>query len=107
MRSLFGNLHTPSTFSALSGQPPGHEARGSGGLWFVLCLLAGGLQASSLAWPRQAGVPPGLSAGQPSGALQIASLALLAWSLRHAHRVAQAAWRGWVFATAWLAGTFW
>src|SRR5574343_3929 len=107
MRSLFGNLHTPSTFSALSGQPPGREARSSSGLWFVLCLLAGGLQTSSLAWPLQAWVPPGLSAGQPSGALQIASLALLAWSLRHAHRVAQAAWRGWVFATAWLAGTFW
>ena len=107
MRSLFGNLHTPSTFSALSGQPPGREARGSGLLWFVLCLLAGGLQAASLAWPLQAWVPPGLSAGQPSGALQIASLAVLAWALRHAHRVGQAAWRGWVFAVAWLAGTFW
>jgi apolipoprotein N-acyltransferase len=39
--------------------------------------------------------------------LQIASLALLAWALRHVHRVGQAAWRGWVFATAWLCGTFW
>lgn len=107
MRSLFGNLHTPSTFSALSGQPPGREARGSGLLWFVLCLLAGAAQAASLAWPLQVWVPPGLSAGQPSGALQIASLAVLAWSLRHAHRVGQAAWRGWVFAVAWLAGTFW
>ena len=107
MRSLFGNLHTPSTFSALSGQPPGREARGSGRLWFLLCLLAGGLQAASLAWPLHGWVPPGLSAGQPSGVLQIVSLALLAWSLRHVHRVGQAAWRGWVVATAWLAGTFW
>src|SRR5574343_113943 len=96
MRSLFGNLHTPSTFSALSGQPPGREARGSGGLWFVLCLLAGGLQAASLAWPLQAWVPPGLSAGQPSGALQIASLALLAlWAPRS--RVQQ----GLLFAALW------
>jgi apolipoprotein N-acyltransferase len=107
MRSLFGNLHTPSTFSALSGLPPGREARGSAGLWFLVCLLAGGLQAASLAWPWPAWVPPGLQAGQPSAALQIGSLALLAWSLRHVHRVRQAAWRGWVFATAWLAGTFW
>lgn len=107
MRSLFGNLHTPSTFSALSGQPPGREARGSGPLWFVLCLLAGGLQAASLAWPWHAWALPGLSAGQPSGALQIVSLAVLAWALRHVHRVGQAVWRGWVFALAWLAGSFW
>lgn len=107
MRSLFGNLHTPSSFSALSGTPPGREARGSGVLWFLVCLLAGGLQAASLAWPIHSWTLPGLSAGQPSGGLQIASLALLAWALRHVHRVGQAAWRGWVFATAWLCGTFW
>ena len=107
MRSLFGNLHTPSSFSALSGTPPGREARGNGVLWFVVCLVAGGLQAASLAWPFHSWALPGLSAGQPSGTLQIASLALLAWALRHVHRVGQAAWRGWVFATAWLCGTFW
>ncbi len=107
MRSLFGNLHTPSSFSALSGTPPGREARGSGVLWFLVCLLAGGLQAASLAWPFQGWALPGLTAGQPSGLLQIVSLALLAWALRHVHRVSQAAWRGWVFATAWLCGTFW
>lgn len=107
MRSLFGNLHTPSSFSALSGTPPGREAQGSGVLWFLVCLLAGGLQAASLAWPIHSWTLPGLSAGQPSGGLQIASLALLAWALRHVHRVGQAAWRGWVFATAWLCGSFW
>lgn len=107
MRSLFGNLHTPSTFSVLSGRPPGREARGSGVLWFLLCGLAGLLQAASLAWPLVAWVPPGLAAGQPSGALQIASLAILAFALRHVHRVGQAVWRAWVFATAWLTGTFW
>ena len=107
MRSLFGNLHTPSTFSALSGRPPGRAVRGSGLLWFLLCAVAGGLQAASLAWPLQAWVPPGLAPGEPSGAMQIASLALLVWALRHVHRVRQAAWRAWVFATAWLTGTFW
>ena len=107
MRSLFGNLHTPSTFSALSGRPPGREVRGSGLLWLLVCVVAGVLQAASLAWPLQAWVPPGLAPGEPSGALQIASLALLVWALRHVHRVRQAAWRAWVFATAWLTGTFW
>ena len=83
MRSLFGNLHTPSSFSALSGTPPGREAQGSGLLWFVVCLLAGGLQAASLAWPFHGWALPGLQAGQPSGVLQIVSLALLALSLIH------------------------
>jgi len=107
MRSLFGNLHTPSTFSALSGLPPGREARGGGVFWFVLCVLAGGLHAASLAWPLRGWALPGISGGQPSGVLQIVSLSLLAWALRHVYRVGQAAWRGWVFATAWLTGTFW
>ncbi len=107
MRSLFGNLHAPSTFSAISGRPPRRPTRGGGLFWLLLCLLAGGLQAASLAWPLQAWTPPGLTAGQPSGALQIVSLALLVWSLRNVHSARQAAWRGWVFGTAWLGGTFW
>ncbi len=107
MRSLFGNLHTPSSFSPLSGQPPGREARGSGLLWFVVCVLAGALQAASLAWPLRGWSLPGISVGEPSGWLQITSLALLALALRHVHLVGQAVWRGWVFATTWLAGTFW
>lgn len=107
MRSLFGNLHPPSGFSPFSGQAPGRPARGHGVGWFLLCVLAGALQAASLAWPLTAWVPPGLAAGQPSGGLQIVSLALLVLALRHAWRVRQAVWRAWVFATAWLAGTFW
>jgi apolipoprotein N-acyltransferase len=107
MRSLFGNLHTPSSFSPLSGQPPGREARGSGLMWFFVCGLAGALQAASLAWPLRGWSPPGLAVGEPSGWLQIGSLALLALALRHVHLVGQAVWRGWVFATTWLAGTFW
>jgi apolipoprotein N-acyltransferase len=107
MRSLFGNLHTESSFSPMSGRPPGREARGSGLLWFFVCLLAGALQAASLAWPLRSWALPGLSVGEPSGWLQIASLALLVLGLRHVHQVGQAVWRGWVFATAWLSGTFW
>jgi apolipoprotein N-acyltransferase len=75
--------------------------------WWLVCVLAGALQAASLAWPLNAWAPPGLASGQASGALQIASLALLALAVRHAARPRQAAWRGWWFALAWLAGTFW
>lgn len=107
MRSLFGNLHAPSSFSPLSGQAPGRAARGGGRLWFLVCAAAGLLQAASLAWPWSGWVPPGVTVGQPAGWLQIASLALLALALRHVHRAGQGFWRGWVFATAWLAGTFW
>ena len=107
MRSLFGNLHTPSSFSPLSGQPPGRPARGSGLFWLVICVLAGWLQAAALAWPVRGWSPPGLSPGEPSGWLQIGSLALLVLALLHVHQVRQGVWRAWVFATAWLASTFW
>lgn len=107
MRSLFGNLHTPSSLSPLTGLPPGRPVRGGGGLWLVLCLLAGALQALSLAWPWSGWAPPGVAPGDASGGLQIVSLAILVWALRHVHEVRQAVWRGWVFATAWLIGSFW
>ncbi|MBE0589938.1 MAG: apolipoprotein N-acyltransferase, partial [Hydrogenophaga sp.] len=107
MRSLFGNLHTPSSFSPLSGQPPGRPARGSGLFWLVICVLAGSLQAAALAWPVRGWSPPGLSPGEPSGWLQIGSLALLVLALLHVHQARQGVWRAWVFATAWLASTFW
>ena len=106
MRSLFGNLHAPSSLSPLSGQAP-HRASGQGTRWWLLCLLAGWLQAASLAWPLQVWAPPGLEPGEPSGVLQIASLALLALALRHVRHARQGAWRAWSFALAWLAGTFW
>lgn len=62
-------------------------------------LLAGALQALSIADPLT---------GQPHGWLQVASLALLVAVLRRAC----ASWRraallGWLFALAWLSGTFW
>ena len=106
MRSLFGNLHTPSTFSPMSRQPPRRGSALAGLLWFLVCLGGGLLQAASLAWPL-AWSPPGLAPGQPSGVLQLLSLALLVLALQHSSRLGMALWRGWVFATAWLAGTFW
>ncbi len=105
MRSLFGNLHSPSSFSPLSGQVPGRPRQGW--LWWLLCLVAGWLQAASLAWPLTSWSPPGLQPGEPSGWLQIASLTMLAWALRHVQRARQGAWLAWSFALAWLAGTFW
>jgi apolipoprotein N-acyltransferase len=74
--------------------------------WFVVLALGGWLQAASLAWPLPIHVI-GLAPGAPSGMLQILSLALLAFSLQRVPSVGLAFWRGWVFAFAWLAGTFW
>lgn len=107
MRSLFGNLHPPSTFSPMSRQPPRRGSAWAGLLWFLACLVGGLLQAAALAWPLSAWTPPGLVPGQPSGVLQLASLVLLVLALQQSPRLAMALWRGWVFASAWLAGTFW
>ncbi len=107
MRSLFGNLHTPSSLSPLSGLPPGRNTLGSSLFWLLVCALGGALQAVSLAWPWAAWQPPGLSAGAPSGWLQIASLSLLVWSLRQASRMGQAFALAWVFATVWMVGSLW
>ncbi|MBS0611161.1 MAG: apolipoprotein N-acyltransferase [Proteobacteria bacterium] len=68
-------------------------------LW---ALVAGLAQAAALAWP----VPGGLH-GQPLWWLQILSLALLGRLLLAAGRARRAALLSWLFATAWLAGTFW
>lgn len=67
-----------------------------------LALVAGLAQAASLAWPWS---------GQPLWWLQLASMAVLAWLVRpHADQAVaskRGALIGGVFATAWLAGTFW
>jgi apolipoprotein N-acyltransferase len=107
MRSLFGSLHTPSSFNPMSRRPPGRSARGSGFFWWLLCALGGALQAASIAWPLKDWALPGAVPGQPNGFWQIVSLALLVLALQFATRVGQAVWRGWVFSTVWLAGTFW
>jgi apolipoprotein N-acyltransferase len=65
----------------------------------AVCLLAaGGLQALALAWP---------GTGQPQWWLQLLSLAVFAGLLRSSPSGLDAWLRGWTFATAWLAGTFW
>lgn len=64
-------------------------------LW---AAATGGAQAASLAWP---------TSGQPQWGLQLLSMMVLAALLLHAPGWKQAALRGWVFATAWLVGTFW
>ena len=61
-------------------------------------LVAGVLQAASLAWPW---------GGQPVWWLQIFALGVLCAGVQSAHSAKQAAGRGWLFATAWLTATFW
>lgn len=69
----------------------------------VFLLLAGLLQAWSLAWPFGLLWPRGESVA----GLQILSLAALI-PLLHAVATARAAFfRGWIFSTSWLAGAFW
>ncbi|MDD2919705.1 apolipoprotein N-acyltransferase [Rhodoferax sp.] len=76
--------------------------------WLVL-LLAGALQAASLAWPvamPQALAWAGWVQGEPLWWGQGLALATLAGSLRSAACWRLAALRGWIFATSWLACTF-
>lgn len=65
---------------------------------WALAAVSGLLQALSLALPGN---------GQPQWWLQLLSMALLAGLLQRAPSWRQAAALGWVFATAWLVGTFW
>lgn len=100
----------PTSPQTAPGLPTGAAVQARalpGWAWALLCLLAGGLQAVSLAWPWAGWVPPGWQVGQPSGGLQVLALAVLVLALQHSRGMAQAGGRGWLFATAWLAGTFW
>jgi apolipoprotein N-acyltransferase len=65
---------------------------------WAVAAVAGLLQALSLAWPGN---------GQPLWWLQLLSLAVLAGLLRRCASWRGAAAIGWIFATAWLCGTFW
>ena len=73
------------------------EGRARVGAW-GLSLIAGLAQALSLADPWD---------GQPRWGLQLLALGLLAWLVDRSTHWKQAALAGWLFATAWLAGTFW
>ena len=82
----------------MNGRGVGQAAPVAGAL-----LLAGALQAWSLAWPWD-----GLWArGEPVAGLQILSLAALLGLLRPATSARAAFGRGWLWATAWLGCTFW
>ncbi|WP_284410937.1 apolipoprotein N-acyltransferase [Acidovorax sp. SUPP3334] len=61
-------------------------------------LLAGLAQAASIAWPWS---------GEPVWWLQLLSLGVFARLLLASRSARQGALLGWVFATAWLTGTFW
>jgi apolipoprotein N-acyltransferase len=64
----------------------------------LLAGVAGLAQALSIAAPWN---------GQPQWWLQLLSLAALAFIVQHASGWKQSALAGWIFATAWLAATFW
>jgi apolipoprotein N-acyltransferase len=78
--------------------------------WTALFLvIAGLLQAASLAWPFA--VPPNLAAlglvqGQATWWLQWLALASLAYCVMGSETPRRAACLGWWFATAWLTGSF-
>ncbi|MCT9810394.1 apolipoprotein N-acyltransferase [Acidovorax sp. Be4] len=75
------------------------RVRGPGrAIAWAVAAAAGVAQALSIAWPGN---------GQPLWWLQILSLALLAHGLRTAPCARSAAARAGVFATCWLAATFW
>ncbi len=75
----------------------------------LLALLAGALQAASLAWPFEAPFTLDfldLTRGQPVWWLQTLAMAALVLLLLRSGSARQAAWRGWLFTSAWLALTF-
>ncbi|MEO7129632.1 MAG: apolipoprotein N-acyltransferase, partial [Rhodoferax sp.] len=86
-----------------TGRHPSRSFRFSA---LLLVALAGGAQAASLAWPFAFGLAP----GAPVWWLQLLSLGVLAWQLdrcRTGNHWRRAAGLGWLFASIWLAGTFW
>jgi len=68
----------------------------------ALLILSGWMQAVSLAWPFESSVR-----GDSQGWLQLMSLALMAGVLDRSHSSKHAFAVGWLFAWAWLAGSFW
>jgi apolipoprotein N-acyltransferase len=75
---------------------------------FAVLLLAGWAQSVSLAWPFSAEIPVlGILHGQALWWLQLLAMAVFAQALLSAGSVKQAAWRSWLFSTAWLCGSIW
>jgi apolipoprotein N-acyltransferase len=64
----------------------------------VFLILAGLAHAASIAAPWS---------GEPVWWLQLLAMGVLVWQIQTTDSPRQAAWRGWLFTTAWLCGTFW
>ncbi|TSE30751.1 Apolipoprotein N-acyltransferase [Tepidimonas thermarum] len=88
-------------------RPAARAAWVQGGGPLALVALAGWGHAAALAWPWPWTLAPWLRPGQPVAWLHGLSLALLVWALARAPSATAAAARAAVYATAWLAGTFW
>ncbi|MDZ4356089.1 MAG: apolipoprotein N-acyltransferase, partial [Variovorax sp.] len=96
-------MPAPATAAPARVSPTSPPSSAASGLLRLLGFgLAGVAQALSIAWPGD---------GRPLWWLQLLSLAGLVWLL-DGLRAQGAGWRrvglhGWVFATAWLTGSFW
>jgi apolipoprotein N-acyltransferase len=85
------------------------KPQGAGGVAALIAVFAGSFQAACLAWPFEmpaAMQALGLSRGQPLWWGQLLAMAMLVGLLLDAASARQAAWRGWLFALAWLSLTF-
>jgi len=69
--------------------------------------VAGAAHAFAVAWPWDVSPGPWLRPGEPVSWLHGLSVLALVCVLARAPAARSAAWRAGVFATAWLAGTFW
>ena len=75
---------------------------------FVVLLIAGWAQSISLVWPFSFDIALlGIPRGQSLWWLQLLAMGVFARSLLGANTLKQAAWRSWVFSTAWMCGSIW
>ena len=75
---------------------------------FAVLLLAGWAQSVSLVWPFSFDIALlGIPRGQSLWWLQLLAMGVFARALLGAGSLKQAAWRSWVFSTAWMCGSIW
>ena len=75
---------------------------------FVVLLIAGWAQSVSLVWPFSFDIVLlGIPRGQSLWWLQLLAMGVFARTLLGANSLKQAAWRSWVFSTAWMCGSIW
>ena len=75
---------------------------------FAVLLLAGWAQSVSLVWPFSFDIALlGIPRGQSLWWLQLLAMGVFARSLLGAGTLKQAAWRSWLFSTAWMCGSIW